>query len=59
MLRIILLALEYPFLEPTKQFFGVLILGFALFEAWKLNKRVPLRITGPLRVSAPRGAAPA
>jgi hypothetical protein len=29
---------------------SLLIVGFALWEAWKLNRRVPLRITGPYRV---------
>jgi len=30
---------------------GVLIVGFALYEAWKLNRRTDLRVSGPHRVS--------
>ncbi len=29
---------------------GLLIVGFALWEAWKINKRVPLVFSGPFAV---------
>ncbi len=32
----------------------LLIVGFGLWEAWKLNRRFPLTITGPLEVGRPR-----
>jgi hypothetical protein len=57
--RVFIVALKMPFLTAMDDWIGVIIIGIALFEAWKLNKRVPLRITGPLRVSPMRGAAPA
>jgi hypothetical protein len=54
-----LLALLYatPFLAGLENAIGILIIGFALYEAWKLNKKVELRITGPYQVAG--GAAPA
>jgi hypothetical protein len=51
------LAYAVPFLavfESGKNVIGLVIVGIGLYEAWKLNKRVPLEITGPFRV----GAAP-
>ena len=33
-------------------FIGVLIVGFALFEAWRRNKRQTLVFSGPFRVGA-------
>jgi hypothetical protein len=42
-----------PFLEGMKNFMGLLIIGFALYEAWKINKRVKLVINGPFKVEAP------
>jgi hypothetical protein len=32
----------------------MLIIGFALFEAWRQNQRLQLDITGPYRVGATR-----
>ncbi len=56
----ILIGVAYavPFLAGIKNIVGLLIIGFALYEAWKLNKRVPLRITGPYKLAA-RTIAPA
>jgi hypothetical protein len=53
-----LLALLYaaPFLAGLQNAIGILIIGFALYEAWKLNKKVELRITGPYQVAG--GPAP-
>jgi hypothetical protein len=34
----------------------LLIVGFGLWEAWKLNRRLPFTITGPLQVGRPRPA---
>jgi hypothetical protein len=44
------LSLAAPFLQGPQNIIGILIIGFALYEAWKLNKRVPLAVTGPFRV---------
>lgn len=53
-----LMALVFvaPFLGGFENIIGILIIGIALYEAWKLNRRVPLQIGGPYRVGA---AAPA
>jgi hypothetical protein len=40
-----------PFLLGMKSILGLLIIGFALYEAWKLNRRRELRVSGPHRVS--------
>lgn len=49
-----LVALLYatPFLAGLENAIGILIIGFALYEAWKLNKQAELRVTGPYRVAA-------
>ena len=41
------IALAMPFLAGAGNFMGWIIIGIALYEAWKLNRRVP--ITGPFR----------
>jgi hypothetical protein len=44
---ILAIALASPFLQGFQGIMGVLILAIALYEAWKLNRRVP--VTGPFR----------
>jgi len=62
---VFLLGLLYatPFLAGLENAIGILIIAFALYEAWKLNKKAELKITGPYQVGAgPTGggqAAPA
>jgi hypothetical protein len=53
------IAFASPFLSGASNIIGILIIGIALYEAWKLNKRVP--VTGPFQfASGPDGgAAPA
>ncbi len=53
----VIIALLYaaPLLAGLKSPILLLILGIALYEAWKLNRRLALKLTGPYRV----GAAPA
>lgn len=45
----IVIGLSYasPFLSGMKNILGLIIIGFALYEAWKLNRRMP--IPGPYR----------
>ena len=52
---LLLLVAALPFLAGVKNLLGLLIIGFGLWEAWKLNKRTDLSISGPYQV----GAAPA
>jgi uncharacterized paraquat-inducible protein A len=50
---VLLLALLYttPFLMGIQNVLGIVIIGFALYEAWKLNRRTELRVSGPHQVS--------
>ena len=62
---VFLLGLLYatPFLAGLENAIGILIIGFALYQAWQLNKKVELKVSGPYQVGAgPTGggqAAPA
>jgi hypothetical protein len=50
---VLLLALAFaaPFLGGFQNIMGIVIIGIGVYEAWKLNKRQPLVITGPHQVS--------
>jgi hypothetical protein len=52
MLAMLVMALAYaaPVLGGFENVIGLLIIGFALYEAWKLNRRVS--IDGPYRTAA-------
>jgi hypothetical protein len=39
-----------PILAGFSNIIGLVIIFFAVFQAWSLNRRVPLEITGPYRV---------
>jgi hypothetical protein len=41
-----------PFLGLPQNLIGCLIIGFGVYEAWKINKRVAVAIVGPFAVSA-------
>lgn len=45
-------ALAAPILIGISSPIHLLIVAFALYEAWKLNRAVPFNITGPYRVAA-------
>jgi hypothetical protein len=53
---LILLAAIIPIASGFSNIIGILIIGIAVFESWKLNRRLALKITGPYRVN---GAADA
>jgi hypothetical protein len=38
---------------------GWLIIGFALFEAWKINRRVEVEVTGPFTLPSSAPSTPA
>jgi hypothetical protein len=44
-------AMAAPFLGGFENIIGILIIGFALWEAWKINRRVPMQIEGPFRLA--------
>jgi hypothetical protein len=51
-------AFAAPFMAGTSNLMGLVIIAIALYEAWKLNRRIP--VTGPFRIGpamiAPPGA---
>ena len=54
---IVLLAAIVPIAAGVSNLIGLLIIGIAVFAAWKLNRRVRLVIAGPYRVgTGPSGA---
>jgi hypothetical protein len=46
------ITLAAPVLAATEAPLGLLIVGFGLWEAWKLSKGVPISLNGPYRRSA-------
>ena len=47
------LAFIAPFMGGASNIMGIIIIGIGLYEAWKINRRVPL--SGPFRFGpAPR-----
>jgi Sec-independent protein secretion pathway component TatC len=48
------LAFASPFLAGFENIMGLIIIAIALYEAWKLNKRVP--VSGPFRMATAQAA---
>lgn len=46
------LTLALPFLAGIENVIGLLIIGFALYEAWKLNRKVTIQIAGPFNLKS-------
>jgi hypothetical protein len=53
------LALSIPIITGFNNPIGLLIVGFALWEAFKINRKTPLVITGPHLVGPGPQLAPA
>jgi hypothetical protein len=49
-------AFAAPFTAGASNAIGILIIGIALYEAWKLNKPIP--VSGPFRMAAAAAGAP-
>lgn len=49
------IAYVAPFLMGSENIIGILIIGFALWQAWKMNARAKLELAGPFRLEAPVG----
>jgi len=45
-----LFVLASPFLAGIENVIGILIIGFALYQAWKLNVYQPFQVAGPFKV---------
>jgi hypothetical protein len=54
---VLLIACAAPFLAGLKNIIGLVIIGIGMYQAWKLNRRVPLVITGPHVLSSSGAAA--
>lgn len=54
---LLLLALAAPVLESANSVLGIVIIGAALFVAWRLNRGSEMTITGPFHVRSARRAA--
>jgi hypothetical protein len=50
-------ALIAPFAEATHSPLGLLIVGFGLWEAWKLMRPIPIVFEGPYRIGLSKEAA--
>ena len=48
---VILFVLASPFLAGIQNVIGILIIGFALYEAWRVNAYTPLQIEGPFQIA--------
>jgi hypothetical protein len=57
LLALIAIAAAAPFLAGLENVLGLVIIGFALYQAWKMNRRVPLAFSGPYTVGQAAGAA--
>jgi len=47
---LVALAAAAPFLAGFENVIGLVIIGFALYQAWQMNRRVPMTINGPYAV---------
>jgi hypothetical protein len=55
-LAILAFAAAVPFLAGAENAIGLLIIGFALWEAWKMNSALDLTVRGPFQVGSAAGA---
>ena len=54
--RGLVVVFALPILVGVSSIISVFILGFALVQAWQMNKAVDISITGPYRITAPSPA---
>jgi hypothetical protein len=52
LIGLFLIAAAGPILAGFESPILLLIVGFGLWEAWKINRRAPLQIVGPLTIGA-------
>jgi hypothetical protein len=57
---IVAIPLSYalPFMQGIQNVLGILIIAFGLYQAWKMNAKETLQVSGPYSLAA-RAAAPA
>jgi hypothetical protein len=49
-------AMAAPFLAGFENIIGLVIIAFGLYQAWKMNKRNPVVITGPFKLDISDGS---
>jgi len=49
---LLLIAAAAPFLAGIQNILGLLIISFGLYQAWKMNRRTVLALTGPYAIGA-------
>lgn len=49
---VILFVLASPFLGGIQNVIGILIIGFALYQAWRVNAYTPVQIEGPFQIGS-------
>lgn len=52
------LMMAAPFLAGFENIIGLLIIGFGLWEAWRLNKRSQLEVLGPYAIGPEKAVVP-
>ena len=57
LVALVAIAAVAPFLAGFENILGLVIIGFALYQAWKMNRRMPLAITGPYAVGRTTGTS--
>jgi len=57
LIALIALAAAAPFLAGFENILGLVIIGFALYQAWQMNRRASLTINGPYAVGPAAGAS--
>lgn len=50
LLYAVFIALCIPFLDPTANLIGILIIGFGLHQAWSMNRKHNVVVAGPYRL---------
>ncbi|MCM2257285.1 MAG: hypothetical protein NDJ94_16705 [Vicinamibacteria bacterium] len=55
---VLAISLAAPFLGGLENALGLLIIGFGLWQAWKMNAATPIEISGPFRIGATPAAEP-
>lgn len=58
-LLVVVISLAAPFLGGFENVLGLLIIGFGLWQAWKMNAATPIEISGPFRIGTSPAASAA
>ena len=52
---VLMIAFTAPFLGGLRNLMGLIIIGIGLYEAWKMNRRVPVELSGPFVLTPTNG----